>query len=646
MDNTISFPVKSESSQIQRQKNLPVKKMQQSASFAKVMTESTNNETKKTTDSTKVQSRQAPALKQIRQIAIPNMVRRAPAIKQVKKTPYTEKAKQSPAVEQTRQTPEIKKVEQAQGLQQTRQTATTTRQTPAPAQNKQTTFAEQVKQITKTAQDKKAAVSEQAKQAAAATQVKKAAVSEQTKQAAAATQIKKAVVSEQAKQAAATTQIKKAAVSEQAKQAAVATQVKKADVNEQAKQTAAAAQVKKAAVNEQAKQTPAATQVKKAAFTEQLKQTAPKQAKQAPVFIGQISKNNPTVSQLMVHNDEFGDKSWEIIHSPINKDKPYTRLREGTKVFIDPTNNELFLREKQDAAEGVSLGTLNKETPTISHLLAASEFDREKWQILSLPVNADKDFRHIPAGTEVRIDPLTKEISWGKGASRFGLQPDFSFPAPTKEIPLMGNELKFAPQEKTEDLSAAVQKFIGTPYSKMDCYGMVVKGLENIGVQYGGKEGLYRRLTDMAREKGLPANAYLTGEGLVEAAGSKVLYETFSSVEKPGLAARQTLEKMSNLLEKGQILSFSTPTRGHTGVISKQNDGEWTFINSGQMDHPINKAQTRKGVGEEALLAELTNWFELANKRKESLTVTLGKVDLAKLQRQQPESSGTLLASI
>ncbi len=422
-------------------------------------------------------------------------------------------------------------------------------------------------------------------------------------------------------------------------------QNKKAIIDEQAKQGAVVTQDKETAMREQTRQATIKTQVKDTAAG-QIKQTAPEQAKQPPVFIGQINKDNPTVSQLMVHNDQFGDKSWKIIHSPINRNKPYTRLREGTKVFLDPTSNELFLRGKQDMAEGVSLGTLNKKTPTISHLLAASEFDKEKWQILSLPVNADKDFRHIPAGTEVRIDPLTKEISWGKASSRFGLQPDFSSPASTKETPLMSNRLKFAPQEKTEDLSAAVQKFIGTPYSKMDCYGMVVKGLENIGVQYTGKEGLYRRLTDMAKEKGLPANAYLTGEGLVEAAGSKVLYETFSSVEKPGLAARQTLEKMSNLLEKGQILSFSTPTRGHTGVISKHNDGEWTFINSGQMDHPINKAQTRKGVGEEALLAELTNWFELASKRKESLTVTLGKVDLAKLQRQHPEPSGTLLASI
>ncbi len=292
--------------------------------------------------------------------------------------------------------------------------------------------------------------------------------------------------------------------------------------------------------------------------------------KKQTLFIGEINKNSPTVSHLLVKNSQVGNKSWDIIHSQINSNKPYTKVRSGTEVFLNPATNEIFLGSKEaslsvkeenisspsSSATEITLGSLGSDTPTISHLLAQSaEFNEQKWQILSLPVNAGKDFRHIPAGSAIHINSITKEISWST--------PHLSI-APAALY--TGEKPAFSPK-KTENLSTAVQQFIGTPYSKMDCYDLVVKGLQNIGIQYGGKTGLYRHLTNMAKAKGLPANAYLTGEGLVAAAGARVLYEAFPVVKKPDLAAQQTLEKMSGLLERGQILSFSTPTRGHTGII-------------------------------------------------------------------------------
>jgi len=38
-----------------------------------------------------------------------------------------------------------------------------------------------------------------------------------------------------------------------------------------------------------------------------------------------------------------------------------------------------------------------------------------------------------------------------------------------------------------------------------------------------------------------------------------------------------------------------------------------------------------KGVGEESLEAEIRNWFELAKSRKESLRITLGRLNEQKL---------------
>ncbi len=293
--------------------------------------------------------------------------------------------------------------------------------------------------------------------------------------------------------------------------------------------------------------------------------------KKQTLFIGEINKNSPTVSHLLVKNSQVGNKSWDIIHSQINSNKPYTKVRTGTEVFLNPATNEIFLGSKEaslsvkeeenisstsSSATEITLGSLGSDSPTISHLLAQSpEFSDQKWQILSLPVNAGKDFRHIPGGSAIHINTATKEISWSAPHSSI---------APAA---LYAEEKPPISKEKTENLSTAVQQFIGTPYSKIDCYDLVVKGLQNIGIQYGGKTGLYRHLTKMAKARGLPANAYLTGEGLVAAAGSRVLYEAFPVVKKPDIAAQQTLEKMSGLLERGQILSFSTPTRGHTGII-------------------------------------------------------------------------------
>jgi hypothetical protein len=78
-------------------------------------------------------------------------------------------------------------------------------------------------------------------------------------------------------------------------------------------------------------------------------------------------------------------------------------------------------------------------------------------------------------------------------------------------------------------------------------------------------------------------------------------------------------------LQKGLILSFSTPTRGHTGVVSRQGD-EWTYINSGLIDNQVTSGRISERVGEEHLKAEIKNWLTLAEDRNESITVTLGQV--------------------
>jgi hypothetical protein len=155
--------------------------------------------------------------------------------------------------------------------------------------------------------------------------------------------------------------------------------------------------------------------------------------------------------------------------------------------------------------------------------------------------------------------------------------------------------------------------------------------LEKLGIRYGGRGGLGEHLVKMAVRKGLPWNAYLNGEGLIQASGSQIYSKSISRIRDIEGQARHLITDLEPLLEKGFILSFSTPTRGHTGIIS-QTERLWTFINSGDMDNQVDSQNASRGVGEESLTEEIKNWVKLAADRKEPLLVTLGQLVEEKLR--------------
>jgi hypothetical protein len=180
-------------------------------------------------------------------------------------------------------------------------------------------------------------------------------------------------------------------------------------------------------------------------------------------------------------------------------------------------------------------------------------------------------------------------------------------------------------------LADAVRPFIGTPYTEIDCYGLIVRGLMNQGVQYHGHGGLRKKLENLALLDGLPNNAYLTGEGLVEKAGIKIFSNSIHKISNTREETDKIYSEITPYLQEGLILSFSTTTRGHTGIISKRED-DWTYINSGVIDNQIFSNEVSERVGEEFLKAEIKNWIVLASSRREPLTVTLGQIDEKQLQ--------------
>ncbi len=277
----------------------------------------------------------------------------------------------------------------------------------------------------------------------------------------------------------------------------------------------------------------------------------------------------------------------------------------------------------------ISLGKVTRQNPNVSSLLVKNPvYKKDCWRILFSQLNRDKPYTRIRPGTEIFLDPKTREVVWGK------MRPasETSNAVASSKPPTQANEPNCPTTEKafSERLVGAVKPYYGKPYGEINCYELLVKGLTNLGVRYQGAGGLGRKLMVMAREQGLPMNAYFNGEGLIAASGSPVYSKTLLSVRSPERQASQVLKEIEPHLAKGQILSFSIHSRGHTGIISREGN-TWTLINSGEMDHALNAKDLPKGVGEEALAAEIRNWFEMAKDRRESLRITLGSLSEKKL---------------
>ncbi|MBU8849871.1 MAG: hypothetical protein KOO64_10025 [Desulfobacterales bacterium] len=269
----------------------------------------------------------------------------------------------------------------------------------------------------------------------------------------------------------------------------------------------------------------------------------------------------------------------------------------------------------------VAIGTITRDMPTVSHLLVKHpQYQKDCWRIIHAKINQNKPFTRIGSGETIYIDPATHEITWGKKQV-------------TKQSLVAENQNQNF--DKTDEaLSArlinAVKPYIGTSYKKIDCYELVVNGIKSLGYKYHGQEGIKNSLIKMAVHDRLPANAYLTGEGLTEKTGKTVVSKSYGDIENPVQSARKFIHEIKPLFKEGRILSFSTLTKGHTGIISKL-ENQWTFINSGRMDNSVGENVNTNEVGEEFLTDEIENWFALAKKHKEPLKITIGALDKKKL---------------
>ncbi|MBU0991366.1 MAG: hypothetical protein KJ737_02635 [Proteobacteria bacterium] len=284
------------------------------------------------------------------------------------------------------------------------------------------------------------------------------------------------------------------------------------------------------------------------------------------VMIGELTENDPTVSNVLIKNPIYGKECWKIIYNNINQDKPYNRMLAGTKIYINPETKELVWGSMINSSEQI-----NQSSPSSA----------------------------------------------------------FSAMQPSVDENVSGDTF-------SAKLVDAVKPYFGKNYDDINCYELIIKGLKKLGIKYQGAGGLGHQLIKMAMENGLPINAYFNGEGLIKASGSNIYSKSIHKVNNSEKQAMEIINELKPMLEKGQILSFSTPTKGHTGIISKKDD-MWTYINSGDMDNSLGQTKRSKGVGEENLMEEVINWFRMAESRNENLKISLGRLNEEKLATYNTE---------
>ncbi len=370
----------------------------------------------------------------------------------------------------------------------------------------------------------------------------------------------------------------------------------------------------------------------------------------APILLGRTSKSDPTVSEILITHPAYRKDCWNIIHSGINRGKAYTKIPSGSRIYLNPANREIFWKPqnthscstqteketlKNDAP--VLLGTISKNDPTVSDLLIRHPtFGKECWDIIHSGINRGKAYTEIPSGSRIYLDPATREISWKQNAGdSFHAEKPGKTDLQEKPVSLSHSD------PFSTGLAKAVKPYLGKPYQEMNCFELVVQGMEELGIRYYGRGGLGEQLIKQAAEKGLSTNHYLSGEGLIETSGSRIYAKSVPKVFHPTKEASRLYQEVRPLLHEGMILSFSTTTRGHTGIISRREE-DWTYINSGHMDNRI-EGRASKGVGEELLNAEIRNWFRLAANRTEPLQITVGRLVEDKLQAFLKDEQASLL---
>ncbi|MBF0396086.1 MAG: hypothetical protein HQK78_04895, partial [Desulfobacterales bacterium] len=195
----------------------------------------------------------------------------------------------------------------------------------------------------------------------------------------------------------------------------------------------------------------------------------------------------------------------------LRKGKTIQQYLEGARTPVRTTFSQILSQEKESANKQsetpvVTIGTISKDNPTVANLLMDSpNYKKDCFKIIHSELNRKKEYRKISAGSTVYINKQTNEITWQKNDAKNITMTNNNTTTnlPTKisnrpqvliDSHFRGNDVINETGDVSERLANAVLKYIGKPYKEINCYGLVVRGLKNLGVRYDGNGGLLEKL--------------------------------------------------------------------------------------------------------------------------------------------------------
>jgi len=187
--------------------------------------------------------------------------------------------------------------------------------------------------------------------------------------------------------------------------------------------------------------------------------------------------------------------------------------------------------------------------------------------------------------------------------------------------------------EITKPVKNTVLQNLRNRYKNTDCLEFLANLLEDNGIAYFGKNGMANRLIGQARSQGKNLNAYLTGEGLTQELSSQPITVSLKKDHKGDF--EQVWRQIQPHIQAGSILSFSSKSFGHTGLVDRV-DNRWVYFNA---SGAVGKPETYR-VKAEVLKPEVKSWFDRAKKQETFLNITIGAIDPSMAARFQNIPTG------
>jgi hypothetical protein len=165
----------------------------------------------------------------------------------------------------------------------------------------------------------------------------------------------------------------------------------------------------------------------------------------------------------------------------------------------------------------------------------------------------------------------------------------------------------------TNRLAFSAEQMLGFPSAKIDDYELLTNVLQSQGIQCEGERGLQENLGKLATLSHLDQSTLQNIEGIIKVTGETVYSKTIGA-----LSTKEQISDITNTmtpyLQKGLIVTLSTPTIKQSGIVSNL-QGQWTLIGT-----------NTKGVNEVAINQKITDLHNKASVNNEHLTVTLSRL--------------------